>query len=121
MPPHRRQRERTHRTWLRGARHRSRRAACALFDRDAAHEVARRNLLQRKGYDSLEAIAAEGEARGKAEGKAEPLLVVLTARGFVVDEGTRATILTCADSARLRRWIMGAVTAASLADALSDP
>ena len=101
----------------------------ALFDRDAAHEVALRNLLQRKGYDSLEAIAAEGEARGraegeargKAEGQAEALLVVLSARGFVVDEGTRATILACTDAARLRRWILGAVTAASPADALSDP
>ena len=93
----------------------------ALFDRDAAHEVALRNLLQRKGYDSLEAIAAEAELRGKAEGKAEALLVVLAARGFVVDAHTRATVLACTDAARLQRWIARAVTAASLAEVLSSP
>jgi hypothetical protein len=93
----------------------------ALFDRDAAHEVALRNLLQRKGYESLEAISADAELRGKAEGKAEALLMVLAARGFVVDAHTRATVLACTDAAQLQQWITRAVTAASLADALSAP
>lgn len=43
----------------------------ALYDREAAHEVTLRNLLQRKGYTSLDAVRIEGKTEGKAEGKAE--------------------------------------------------
>jgi Uma2 family endonuclease len=43
----------------------------ALYDPQAAHEVALRNLLQRKGYDSLDAVRDQGRAEGKAEGKVE--------------------------------------------------
>lgn len=43
----------------------------ALFDRRAGLEVALRNLLQRKGYDDLEAVLAAGHAAGLAEGLAE--------------------------------------------------
>jgi Uma2 family endonuclease len=43
----------------------------ALYDQKAAHEVALRNLLQRKGYDSLDAVLDQGKAEGKTEGKAE--------------------------------------------------
>lgn len=43
----------------------------ALFDRDAAQEVALRNLLQRHGYAGLDAVRAEGAAEGRAEGKTE--------------------------------------------------
>ncbi|CAK0762518.1 hypothetical protein CCP4SC76_3690025 [Gammaproteobacteria bacterium] len=37
----------------------------ALYDREVAHGVALRNLLQRRGYDSLEAVYAEGETKGR--------------------------------------------------------
>ena len=43
----------------------------ALYDREAAHEATLRNLLQRRGYDSLEAVHAEGRIEGKAEGRIE--------------------------------------------------
>ena len=47
--------------------------------------------------------------------------MVLSARGFVVDSDTRATVLACTDAAQLQHWITRAVTAASLADVLSAP
>lgn len=43
----------------------------ALIDREAAHEVTLRNLLQRHGYDSLEAVRQESKVEGKLEGKLE--------------------------------------------------
>ena len=36
----------------------------ALFDRTAAHEAVLRNLLQRKGYESLDAVREEGREEG---------------------------------------------------------
>jgi Uma2 family endonuclease len=43
----------------------------ALYDREAAHEATLRNLLQRRGYESLDAVRAESEAKGKLEGEAK--------------------------------------------------
>jgi hypothetical protein len=43
----------------------------AMFDRDAAHEATLRNLLQRRGYENLDAVRAEGRAEGEARGRAE--------------------------------------------------
>ena len=40
----------------------------ALYDREAAHEVTLRNLLQRKGYASLEALQAASKTEGAREG-----------------------------------------------------
>jgi len=37
----------------------------ALYDPKSAHEVALRNLLQRQGYDSLDAVRAEGQSEGE--------------------------------------------------------
>lgn len=43
----------------------------AFYDREVAHEAMLRNLLQRKGYASVEAVKAEGIAEGKAQEIAE--------------------------------------------------
>lgn len=43
----------------------------ALYDPQAAHEVALRNLLQRRGYEDLDAVRNESRLEGKAEGKTE--------------------------------------------------
>jgi hypothetical protein len=43
----------------------------ALFDRNAAHEATLRNLLQRKGYGSLDALREEGRKEGKKKGQKE--------------------------------------------------
>src|SRR5262249_55630876 len=49
----------------------------ALYDRDAAHEQTLKNLLQRRGYESLDAVRAEGSEHGKIEGRRDALLAVL--------------------------------------------
>ncbi|XXY16173.1 Uma2 family endonuclease [Sorangium sp. So ce216] len=40
----------------------------ALYDREAAHEVTLRNLLQRKGYESLSALQEAEREHGREEG-----------------------------------------------------
>jgi hypothetical protein len=42
----------------------------ALWEPQASMEATLRNLLQRAGYDSLEDVRAEGEAKGRTEGLA---------------------------------------------------
>ncbi|HEY3355925.1 MAG TPA: Uma2 family endonuclease [Polyangia bacterium] len=83
----------------------------ALFDRVAAHETVLRNLLQRRGYASLDAVRAEGEARA--------LLGLLAARGLAVTEAQRQRITGCTDPATLERWVARAVTAATVDEALA--
>ena len=45
----------------------------ALFDREAAHEVVLRNLLQRRGYAGLNAVIEEGRQEGLEEGREQGL------------------------------------------------
>ncbi len=103
----------------------------ALYDWEVGQEVTLRNLLQRHGYDSLEAVQAESEARGRVEGKAEgenrgrtetlreSILDIFAARGLAAGEDVRAAIAACRDPAVLKRWHRQAVTAASAADLLA--
>ncbi|MBI5479577.1 MAG: Uma2 family endonuclease [Deltaproteobacteria bacterium] len=95
----------------------------ALFERKVAHEIVLRNLLQRRGYESLDQVRAEGEAEGKAEGeakgKADALLAVFALRGLAVTEEQRGGVLACRDLRALDRWIARALTAASVAEALA--
>jgi hypothetical protein len=102
----------------------------ALFDRKLAHEVVLRNLLQRRGYQSLEQLRAEGQVEGRAEGqiegraegqiegRAEALLAIFAARGLPVTEEERGCIRACRDLRVLDGWIARAVVAASVAEAL---
>lgn len=41
----------------------------ALFDREASHEATLRNLLQRRGYQGLDDVRAEGREAGREEGR----------------------------------------------------
>ncbi|WP_437275911.1 Uma2 family endonuclease [Sorangium sp. So ce375] len=41
----------------------------ALYDREAAHEATLRNLLQRRGYEDIEAVREEGRKEGRNEGR----------------------------------------------------
>lgn len=66
-------------------------------------------------------IEAIGEARGKARGEADALLVVLEARAWTIDDALRARIMACDDVAQLRRWIARAVTASSLGEVFAEP
>jgi Uma2 family endonuclease len=90
----------------------------ALYDRRAAHEVTLRNLLQRRGYSSLDAVLEEGRKEGVAEGRASAVLAVLQARGIAVPEAERARILSCRDLAQLDAWLQRAASAGSFSDVL---
>nr|VFK32568.1 MAG: Putative restriction endonuclease [Candidatus Kentron sp. MB]VFK35386.1 MAG: Putative restriction endonuclease [Candidatus Kentron sp. MB]VFK77271.1 MAG: Putative restriction endonuclease [Candidatus Kentron sp. MB] len=95
----------------------------ALFDADAAYRVTLRNLLQRKGYDSLEMVRQEGESEGRTQGKAErkaegslearinALFTTLRVRGIDVDAETRSRIRDCRDEGQLEAWLAKAVVA----------
>ena len=97
----------------------------ALFDREEAHRVTLRNLLQREGYEDLEAVRQEalqeGEARGKAKGKiegglvaqADALLGILAARGIRVDTHARERVRHCRDPEQLGAWLTKAAVADS--------
>lgn len=62
---------------------------------------------------------AEGEAKGKAEGEAQAVLLVLEARGIPAPDEVREQILACTDLAKLDTWLRRAVTASS-ADEVVD-
>ncbi|HEU4409161.1 MAG TPA: hypothetical protein VFS43_28140 [Polyangiaceae bacterium] len=54
----------------------------ALYDPEASFEHTLQNLLERKGYAGLDAVRAEGEARGKAEGLRAAVLDLCEAFGL---------------------------------------
>jgi Uma2 family endonuclease len=64
---------------------------------------------------------AEGKTEGRAEGKAESLMIVLAARGFVLDEVTRARLLGERDMQRLDRWIARAMTCETIDELDTEP
>lgn len=74
-------------------------------------------IPESEGFKALRReIEAIGEARGEARGVEEALVLVLGARGFILDDATRARLARCQDVAVLRRWVARAATAASLAE-----
>lgn len=48
-------------------------------------------------------------AMGRAEGRAEDILLILESRGIEVPETTREQIMTCTDLDTLRTWVTRAV------------
>lgn len=88
----------------------------ALYDREAAHEATFRNLLQRRGYEDLEAVRAESRSEGERAGVAQSVLTLLQARGLVVDEAVETRILACADLDVLRRWLVRAASVEAIED-----
>lgn len=82
----------------------------SLYDRDAAHEATLRNLLQRRGYGSVEAIRREGGIAALQEA----LLLALDSRGWDIPEELRAAVDACNDPELLKAWLRRAVTATSV-------
>ncbi len=84
----------------------------ALFDRAAADRAVLRNLLQRAGYDGLEAVRAEGRDEGRIEGRgegiAESILALLEDRGLEVSAEARSRIAACRDPDQLKTWLLAA-------------
>ncbi len=93
----------------------------ALYDRDAALEATLRNLLQRQGYDSLEAVQAEGEARGRRAELQAAILDIVAGREIAIDDAFRAALAAEGDLEILRVFLRRAATAASAAEILSGP
>ncbi|MEW5852278.1 MAG: Uma2 family endonuclease [Myxococcota bacterium] len=82
----------------------------ALYEGEAALQATLSNLLQRRGYQDLEAVRSEG----RTEGRAEAVLTLLAARGIGVPDAERSAILACRDPATLERWLVRAATAERL-------
>jgi Uma2 family endonuclease len=84
----------------------------ALYDRSASHRMVLRNLLQREGYESIEAILEQGIERGLKQGIeqgiARSILKLLEGRGLAVDRGVRERIEGCRDAAQLEHWLLRA-------------
>ncbi|WP_296704242.1 Uma2 family endonuclease [Thiocapsa sp. UBA6158] len=92
----------------------------ALFDRNAAHEVTLRNLLQRKGYRDLEQVREDGKAEGLGEGELaalrDALTLILDQRALSIKPERHAEIRECVDPNQLRRWLRLAIGATSESD-----
>lgn len=84
----------------------------ALYDRQAAHEVTLRNLLQRQGYRDLDDV--------RAEALRTAVLGVLEARGLTVDDASRAVLDGCRDLRTLQLWLARAATSPSTDQVFSD-
>jgi Uma2 family endonuclease len=97
----------------------------ALYDRQAAHAVTLRNLLQRQGYRDLDEVRGEGRTEGRNEGRQEgqlqalrdSILAVLQARGLTVDDAARSALAAIDDPVALRRLLTRAATAATASTA----
>ncbi len=79
-------------------------------------------VQQAREYGAAQRAAgnAEGLAEVKAEHRAETILIILAARGIVIDDGSRARITRCSDVATLDRWLVRAISASSVADVVSS-
>ena len=76
----------------------------ALYDRRAGHRATLRNLLQREGYEDLEAVLREG----REEGLAESVLTLLQGRGITVPGDVETRITACRDTTALKIWLLAA-------------
>ena len=81
-------------------------------EREAAHEVVLRNLLQRRGYASLREVHEKGREEGLKEGWEEGLidavLALLQSRGLAVDPTVAARLRAGHDRETLQRWLLQA-------------
>lgn len=59
--------------------------------------------------------------KARDEGEARALLTVLRGRGIAVPDAARDRILAEKDPMRLERWLVKALTSATLTEVLDDP
>lgn len=93
----------------------------ALYDRDEAERATLTNLLQRRGFQDLDAVLATGRKEGREEGRVAALLAVLDARGLRVSKAARERIAACSDLAQLDRWIRRAAVIGKAAELFDEP
>lgn len=95
----------------------------SLFEREAGHEAALRNLLQRLGYEGLDAVRGEGREAGREEGLSalrRGVLAVLSARGIAVSAEEQARVQAERSVATLERWLASAAIAGTAHGALAS-
>ena len=88
----------------------------ALYDREAAHEAALRNLLQRQGYESLDDVRSKSREEGREEGARSVLRATVEARGWALSPEQQSRIEACRDVAQFTGWTVRVVTAATVDD-----
>jgi hypothetical protein len=70
--------------------------------------------------EACERHFADGRARGlvegEAHGKAKSIVMVLAARGIVIDESLKGRILGCTDTPMLDRWLTRAAVIGSASE-----
>ncbi len=91
----------------------------ALYDWDAGSKATLRNLLQRQGYDNLDAVREEGREEGELASLRESIFETFTVRNLTVGSALRDAVSTCGDRDILKRWRRQAITA-STSDELLD-
>jgi hypothetical protein len=74
------------------------------------------DLVSTTAWPVYSPFAREHFGRGKAEGEAEAILLVLQARGLDIAPEERARISGCADLAQLKTWVTRAATVPSTSD-----
>ena len=101
----------------------------ALFDREAAHELTLRNLLQRRGFEGLDEALSESRREGREEGRGEGreegreegqralLEALLSTRFGPLDEASKRHLLE-APPERLLAIAQRIMTATTLAEVL---
>jgi len=75
-----------------------------------------RNLLQRQGYENLDAVLAQGKAEGMLEGKAEGIVKgharavihLLRRRDLPISAELEHRIMACRDPDQLNEWLFAA-------------
>lgn len=92
--------------------------AAVIHNAKADDAVARALLAKRNPV--LVQDREEARTEGRPEGKAEAVIVLLTARGIAVNRATRARILAERDAQRLDGWIVRAARCAQAAELFTE-
>ncbi|TDB87612.1 hypothetical protein E1264_14100 [Actinomadura sp. KC216] len=70
---------------------------------EAAREILE-EIVKTAGYEWQSDFAKSHIARGRAEGEAKMLLLMLEARGVAIPDDVRKRVTDCTDTAQLERW-----------------
>jgi len=84
----------------------------AFYDRTVGQRITLRNLLQRFGYESLEAVRDEGQTAALVES----ILSLLQDRGLALDDAQMDRVQACTDQTRLKHWLLRAARASAASD-----
>jgi hypothetical protein len=88
--------------------------------RQALGAVVHSALGSHRAEETMTTMAEAWMAEGKAEGRAEAILQVLTARGVPVSASLRQRILACTDLKTLELWLNRALIAKSASDVIPE-